>query len=276
MDIVYRKAELSAGEAFSIEKFWHPTIDSWNPLYKDILEPFDFHKYTCPRLPISMGAQSSDAMRQCPSVLRVPIKYANTDIRLPAEMAPIKPLLVKLLQYDKFINPFFEELFAHVTIDNSTVEPGTTHRFGGFHGDGLQGGKFKKKLVVEHSYVFVSNHPTLFSLQPFFVAHLNEDRHNIFKEFDRQVQSQSIYTGMDQHLYLIDPYVVHASPLIQKRTERTFFRLTITPTELLMPNNTVNPMFNGQKYPARIDVREFVSEPDVKIPYDLYGLRGNR
>ena len=272
MDIVYRKAELSDGEAFSIEKFWHPTIDSWNPLYKDIQEPFDFNKYTCPRLPISMGLQVPDAMQACPSVLRVPIKYANTDTRLPKELLPIKALLVRLLQYDKFINPHFEQFFAHVTIDNSTVEAGATHRFGGFHGDGLQGGKFKKKLIVEHSYIFVSNHPTLFAIQPFFVAHLNEDRYNIFMEFDRQVRPESIYSGMESHLYLIDPYMVHASPVITPSVNRTFFRLTITPTELLMPKNTVNPMFDGQEYPARIDVREFVSDPDLPVPYDFYGI----
>lgn len=276
MDIVYRKAELSAGEAFGVDKFWHPTIDSWNPLYKDILEPFDFHKYTCPRPPISMGVCDDEAIRECPSVLRVPIKYANSSIHLPAELTPIKPMLVRLLQYDRFINPFFDEFFVHLTIDNSVAEAGKTHRFGGFHGDGLQGGKFKNKLVVEHSYIFVSNHPTKFALQPFFVAHLNEDRHNIFKEFDKQVQPYSIYMGRDRHLYLIDPYVVHASPVIKERTDRTFFRLTITPTELLMPKNTVNPMFDGQEYPARIDVREFVSEPDMEVPYAFYGIEGQR
>jgi hypothetical protein len=273
MDIIYRKAELSSGEAFFVDEFWHPKIDSWNPLYKDILELFDFNKYTCPRLPISMGLHAPDAMQACPSVLRLPIKYAFTDIRLPKELLPLQALLVRLLQYDKFINPRFEEFFAHVTIDNSTVEAGVTHRFGGFHGDGLQGGKFKKKLIVEHSYIFVSNHPTLFAMQPFFVAHLNEDRYNIFKEFDRQVRSESIYSGMEGHIYLIDPYMVHASPVINNSVNRTFFRLTITPTELLMPKNTVNPMFDGQEYPARIDVREFVSDPDVPVPYDFYGIQ---
>lgn len=39
-----------------------------------------------------------------------------------------------------------------------------------------------------------------------------------------------------------------------------------------MPKNTINPMFDGQSYPARIDVREFVSEPDQNIPFDFYGL----
>ncbi len=274
MKIDYREATVTAGESFQIEKFWHPIIDAWSPLYRDILEPFNFHKYTCPRLPISMGALDAAQFKACPSVLRIPIKYGNsTDIRLPKELFSIKDTLIRILQYDYHINPYFEEFFAHITIDNSLVRAGGTQRFEGFHGDGLQGGKFKQKLVVEHSYIFVDKHPTEVSLQPFFVAHINEDRYNIFKEFDKQVDRKAIYHTRPCHLYLIDPYIVHASPVIHEVTSRTFFRLTMTPTELLMPKNTINPMFDGQNYPARIDVREFTADPDVPVPLDYYGLQ---
>lgn len=273
MKIDYRKTELTPGTYFSIQHFWHPTVDAWNPLYRDITEPFNFHKYTCPRLPVSLGGIDVTLLKQCPSVLRVPIKLGGTDeIRLPKELASIKEPLVRLLQYDYHINPNFTKFFAHLTIDNSVVKPNTTQRFGGFHGDGLQGGKFKQKLVVEHSYIFTDNHPTEVALQPFFVAHINEDRYNIFKEFDKQVKKDLIYHLRAGHVYLIDPYVVHASPTIKEETPRTFFRLTLTPSELLMPKNTVNPMLDGQQYDARVDVRDFVADTDVSIPFDFYGI----
>lgn len=273
MNIQYRNTALTAGETFPIERLWHPTVDAWNPLYQDITQPFNFHKYTCPRLPVSLGQLDVALLKQCPSVLRVPIKNGRgKEIRLPKELLPIKPILVRLLQYDYYINPNFQTFHAHITIDNSAVKPNTTQRFGGFHGDGLQGGKFKQKLVVEHSYIFVDKFPTEVALQPFFVAHLNEDRYNIFKEFDKQVKRDLIYHLRPSTVYLIDPYVVHASPVITEQTERTFFRLTLTPAELLMPKNTVNPMFEGQHYDDRIDVRDFVSEPDIAVPLDFYGL----
>lgn len=275
MNIEYREATLTSGMGFDIGEFWHPRIDGWNPMYRDILEPFDAYKYTCPRLPISLGPMDANRFRKCPSVLRVPIKRADSiEVRLPQELYPIADTLKRLMQYDRFINPNFAAFHAHVTIDNSRVAPGTTQRFPGFHGDGLQGGKFKKKLIVEHSYVFVDKLPTEFALQPFFVAHLNEDRYNIFKEFDRQLRRSSIYHGLPGHCYLIDPYVVHASPVITEAVDRTFFRLTLTPTELLMPRNTVNPMFPGQEYPERIDVRDFVANPDLDVPLEFYGLKG--
>lgn len=274
MDIEYREAQLTTGMGFDINEYWHPRIDAWSPLYRDILEPFCAHKYTCPRLPISMGPMSALSFRKCPSVLRVPIKRGGSiEVRLPQELYPIAGELKRLLQYDRFINPNFEAFHAHVTIDNSRVEPGNTQRFPGFHGDGLQGGKFKTKLIVEHSYVFVDRFPTEFAMQPFFVAHLNEDRYNVFKEFDRQLNNSSIYRGLPGHCYLIDPYMVHASPVITETcVHRTFFRLTLTPAELLMPRNTINPMFDGQGYEERIDVLDFVADPDINVPLDFYGI----
>lgn len=276
LNINYRQTRLSdQGSVFHVEKFWHPKIDDWNPLYRDILEPFDFHKFTTARPPIDMGLIPDNPFNKCPSVLRMPIKWGNSDeIRLPKELKPIKEELIRILQYDKWINPNFTKFFAHITIDNSSVEYNKTQRFPGFHGDGLQGGKFKVKQICEHSYIYVNRNPTIVAMQPFFVAHINDSRFNIFKEFDRQIKKNCLYTTRPEHLYLIDPYIVHASPpnMDPRQLQRTFFRLTLTPSELLMPKNTVNPMFDGQIYPARIDVREFVSDPDTSIPLDYYGF----
>lgn len=274
MNIAYRKTNLSkSGESFKIENFWHPKIDDWNPIYRDMLESFNYFKFTVPRPPISLGKVKENCFKKCPDVLRLPIKWGKSnEVKLPKELFPIKDEVIRLLQYDSFINPYFTDFFAHITIDNSLAEKGKTQRFPGFHGDGLQGGKFKNKLICEHSYIYVSNNPTEIALQPFFVAHLNENRVNIFKEFDRQVDTQKTYKTIAEHVYLIDPYVVHRSPVVLMNTQRTFFRLTLTPTELLMPKNTVNPMFDGQKYPERIDVRDFVSDPDSEIPYSFYGM----
>ncbi|PIN94874.1 hypothetical protein COU53_01820 [Candidatus Pacearchaeota archaeon CG10_big_fil_rev_8_21_14_0_10_30_48] len=276
--INYRKTMLSRdGETFEIGKFWHPIIDSWNPMYRDITEHFDFHKYTCPRPPISLGSIDELVFQDCSDVLRVPIKWGGSnEVRLPKELHSLKDELVRIMQYDRHINPFFTDFFAHITLDNSEVKKDKTQRYPGFHGDGLQGGKFPKKLICEHSYIYVNNNPTEVALHPFFVAHLNDSRYNIFKEFDKQVNRELLYQTIPGHLYLIDPYVVHASPIVKKTTKRTFFRLTLTPSELLMPKNTINPMFEGQEYPARIDVREFVADPDINIPLEYYGLKNRR
>lgn len=274
LGIVYGQVKLSPGRSFNVGRMWHPKIDAWSPVYSDMMKPFDLHKFTVPRLPINMGPLAIEKVRACPNVLRVPIKWGgSTEVRVPRELLPLEEELMRLLQYDYFVTgPRWRKFFCHLTVHNEWVDPGKTQRFPGFHGDGLQGGKFKRKLVCEHSYVATDPQPTIVAMQPFFVSHLNEDRDNVFLAFDQQVRRDSLYRLLGGHLYLIDPYVVHESPIISQRVFRTFFRLTTTPTELLMPKNTVNPMFGGQEYPARIEVREFTSRPDPVIPYRLYGL----
>ncbi len=276
LGIDYRASKLSeTGKEIAVPHLWHPTIDGWNPTYRDILEPFNFHKFTCPRPPISLGRFNVEAARRCPDVLRMIIKWSGDDsIRLPDELLPLEEELTRLLKYDRYVmGDCWKDFFVHVTIHNALVRAGEALRYPGFHADGLQGGKFKRKLVCEHSYIVTDPHPTVFALQPFFVAHINEDRYNIFKEFDRQVSERTpLYQALCGHAYLIDPYMVHVSPVVPEDCLRTFVRVTVTPTELHMPKNTRNPMFAGQAYPPRIDVREFVSDPDVTLPLDFYGL----
>lgn len=278
LGIFYEKTILTPGESFEIKHLWHPKIDAWSPVYRDMMEKFNFNYFTCPRLPINIGKFNMTKARQSPNVLRVPIKYDNsTEIRLPKELLPLKEELQRVLHYDYFVTgDIWKNMFCHITVHNAMVVPGQTQRYPGFHGDGLQGGKFKEKLICEHSYVVTDPEPTIISMQPYFVSHMNEDRDNIFIAFDQQVKKDSLYRMKPGNMYLIDPYIVHESPVITKEALRTFVRITTTPSELLMPKNTVNPMFEGQKYPERIEVREFVGEPDPEIPYDFYGITENK
>ncbi len=278
LGIVYRQTQLSSiGKCFKVNRFWHPKIDRWSPVYTDMMKPFDSNKYTVPRLPIHIGPFNIKLARECPNVLRVPIKWGwSTEVKLPKELLPLEEELSRLLHYDYFVTgEKWKQFFCHLTIDNGWVEKDQTHRYPGFHGDGLQGGKFKRKLVCEHSYVVTDPQATVVAMQPFFVSHLNEDKDNIFKAFDQQVKKESLLRLLPGAMYLIDPYVVHESPKITEKVFRTFVRLTTTPSELLMPKNTNNPMFQGQEYPARIEVREFTSDPHPKIPYQLYGLEND-
>lgn len=287
IDFEYRNTVLTCGEVFHIENFFHPKIDNWSPVYKDIKENFDINKFTSPRLPIRIGLFPTNLLSMVPDVLRVPLKIRGTNsIHLPNELLPLKDEIIKILQYDCFITGFEEwkSSFIHLTIDRimvdkNTVDKNTTHRFRGWHGDGFQGGKFKEKHTVEHSYVMTNGkNTTQVALKPFFVSHLNEDRDNIFIEFQNQMDGvkENIYSLMSGNLYLFDPYIVHQSPPLTHETNevRYFFRLTTAFTELDMPKNTINPMLPGQgnRYPDRIDIREFLSEPQTNIDYKFYGL----
>lgn len=275
-EIRYEQPKLNDTQAFSFpttdEPLWHPVVEPEHPSYRDMFEDFSLSKYAFPRYPIDLGKIDMKPLEQVPNVLRMLIKIKRGPLYVPNDFLPIKPLLEKIIGYEKWINKNFRDFFIHITVDHSEVEADQYHRFPGYHGDGLQGAKFKQKVCCEHSYIAVTAPPTEICLQPFFLKHLDEAKHNMFSEMDRQVRPDNVYQSLPNHLYLFDPYVVHRTPEIKTKTQRTFFRLTVTPEELLMPKNTVNPFFQGQDYPDRIDVRNVLTENDREIPYEMYGL----
>lgn len=273
-EIKYTQPVLSkeGGVSFTPEGLWTPVIDAENIAYYSLLKPFSTNQYLYPRPPIDMGLVDYDHIMPI-NVLRMPLKFPNTDYRIPKELASLERLIKRCAEYEAFINPNHKDYFCHITHDFSVVKKNMHHRFPGFHGDGIQGTKITPKVNAEHSYILTSNPPTEFCLQPFFLKHLDEAKHNYFLEFDKQAREDNIYRTLPNHLYLIDPYMVHRSPKIKTDIARLFIRITFAATELQHPKNTVNPLFVGQEYHKRIDIRSDLTRNEFEIPYHLYGLQ---
>lgn len=270
--IRYEAPLLSAqGTAFSPKGLWTPIIDYDNIAYNSMFKAFNVNQYLYPRPPIDMGIMD-ELPRSVPNVLRMPIKFPNSMYLIPNELSNLIPLIMKVSEYESFLNKQHDSCFAHITYDQSSVNKGEYHRYPGFHGDGIQGTKLTPKVNVEHSYIITTDPPTEYCLQPFFLKHLDEAKHNYFLEFDKQAREDNIYKSLNNHLYLIDPYMVHRTPKIEKATNRLFIRITYAFTELQHPKNTINPMFDNQKYHQRIDIRENLVRNEFDIPYQLYGL----
>lgn len=147
-----------------------------------------------------------------PNVLRMPLKFSNTSYVIPRQLEALEPVIRRVAEYEKYLcsdnSIDHDDTFCHITYDSSTVNAGEYHRFPGFHGDGIQGTKLTPKVFVEHSYILTSAPLTEFCLQPFFLKHLDEAKHNYFLEFDRQAKETNVYGSLPNHLYLIDPYIV--------------------------------------------------------------------
>ena len=168
------------------------------------------------------------------------------------------------------INKDHDKTFCHITYDKFYGQ--NYQRLPGFHGDGFQGSKFPTKVTAEHSYIIATNPPTEFCLQPFFLKHLDEAKHNFFLELDSQAQECNVYKSLSNHLYLIDPYMVHRTPFLADMIDRKFVRITYTFTELENPHNTINSMFDNQSYENRVDIRTTLCTNEFPVPYHLYGL----
>lgn len=256
---------------FTPKGLWTPIVDSDNIAYNSLFKPFNLNQYIYPRPPIDLGLIDDYSVSQV-NVLRMPLKFPGTNYRIPSALQSLEPLIRRVAEYEAFINKNHDECFCHVTHDLSNVNAGEYHRFPGFHGDGIQGTKLTPKVNVEHSYILTTSPPTEFCLQPFFMRHLDEAKHNFFLEFDKQAKECNLYGTLENHLYLIDPYMVHRSPKITKPTNRLFLRITYAFTELQHPKNTNNPLFGRQKYHERIDIRENLTRCEFPVPLHLYGL----
>lgn len=271
--IRYQQPELSPiGLRLEPERTFTPIINSKNILYKTLFEPFDKEYCLNPRLPIDMGCWKELLDLDVPNVLRLPLKNKAMPYHLPQEMGQLKDLLEFVANYEQGINPRYGETFCHITVDRSAVEQDSFHRFPGWHTDGYQGAKLTPKLLPEHSYIFVSEPGTEACLQPFFLQHLDDSKHNAFLEMDRQARADNVYRLLPNHLYLIDPYIVHRTPRMEKAVERLFIRITFVFAELDHPKNTVNPMLAPYQYLDRIDIRQNLKPVEFDVPYPLYGL----
>lgn len=282
-EIRYNRPMLSKEHSISYrpQGLWTPKIDEENIAYQSMFKPFSLNQYLYTRPPIDMGLLDED-MINCPvNVLRMPLKYPKSstfltdgsEYRIPYELSSLLPLIKRVAEYEAFINTNHNDMFCHITFDHSEVKANEYHRFPGFHGDGIQGTKLTPKINVEHSYIVTTNPATEFCLQPFFLKHLDESKHNYFFEFDKQAKKENILRSLPNHLYLIDPYMVHRTPKIKKNVARTFVRITYAHTELQHPKNTYNPLFEDmQGYEKRIDIRENLTRHEFGIPYHLYGF----
>lgn len=273
-NIQYDKAEISdAGEIVEIRDVWMPKAQAWSPVYSHLTSPFSFDHYTSPRLPVDLGAFDISMVERLPRVLRLTVKpVGDLNAYIPDELQELKPFLTQVLEYERMINDQFENCEVHVTTDYGLVKAQETQRFPGWHVDGLQGGKFKEKLLAEHSYVIATNNPTEFCLQPFFIKHYDEDITNYFKAFDQQAKDVNIYRGIPNHLYLMDAYMVHRTPTIREETHRGFIRITVANAPLPIEHNTLNPMLKQERPKFKLDIRDWLRAPDFGVNYDYYGL----
>lgn len=254
-----------------------PIVNPKHPFYREHHELFDLERYQYPRPPIDLGHSrlSLEALGlETVNVLRMPIKYPDTEFRLPVEIKPFWTLIERVAEYEAGFNERWAECFVHITVDRRRVKAETTHRYPGFHGDGVQGAKFSQKTYtpIEHSYILTSAPPTEFCLQPFFFQHLNDGRHNIFHEMEVQMRDSNIFGTLPWHLYLLDPYMVHRTPPIVEDVDRIFVRITFAYSELMNPHNTNNPLFKEQKYTERHDIRKFLTLYPAEVPWEMYGL----
>jgi hypothetical protein len=236
-----------------------PTKES--VFYYRLNKKFNILNYKQPAIPPFLGIEKiKDINKVNTRVLRLLIKKNNSyKLKLPKELEILFPIINKIFETEFNINPKFYNYACHLTFDNGNIGENGYQRYPGFHVDGFQNHDSLLEIHEnEHSYVWSDNQATLFALQPFFIEHLNFEVDDLHAELNRQVSNSNIYQGINNGIYLFDPYMVHSTPYFKNRKEkRNFIRITFEEIQLKDPVNSINLMFNKkiQKYIKRIDLR---------------------
>lgn len=140
--------------------------------------------------------------------------------------------------------------FVYVTVRHGIVNTVTDDLW---HVDGFS---MKTPHTPEHNYIWANNNPTEILDQK---VNLPEDfdpmRHNVHQYFQDVADESNTCTMRSEHIYAIDPYVIHRRPTIVPGTQRTFFRVSFIPVEIEDDTCMVNPLIPREKPYNQEDIR---------------------
>jgi hypothetical protein len=224
-----------------------PKVDtSTSPIYRDMLKPWDLSHMLDVHAPVRVGTLVDREAFSKPvvSVLNMPIKMPGTDYRVPEELGQFREMLQKIIDHEAEANPHLDEFYAYLTVDNSPVKKGNTHRRGGIHIDGVQGARYPVKLPPEHTYSASDKVGTVFYNQPFDLRKLDPNRHHVHAELERQAKPESRIATEDYGLYFWDSYSAHEAAVSDIDANRTFVRVEFSKKIYDGVGDTQSPMFD--------------------------------
>src|ERR1051326_1055939 len=97
-------------------------------LASDIAHLWDVSSFNKERWPYKVGdVEKSVLDSQKPNVLDMPIKLPGGDMRIPLS-DDVKKIVQQCFEFEKSINPRWEEYYCYLTINQGWVEPHTTQR----------------------------------------------------------------------------------------------------------------------------------------------------
>lgn len=253
--VEYIPAVFSTGESFDIPKYDRLKIDSLHPSYNDALSNFDLNRYRYPYLPLFLGIYNFDITNINVNCLRLLIHtpYSNK-IHLPYEILFTKDFILNQIVYHNQHYSINKKCFIYLTIRTSDGDYYyKTAKI--WHVDGFQGSRISRH-IPEQDIIWSNINPTEFLMQPFFINEIDCSKYDIADYFDRNANG-SVYSGVENGIYLITPYNIHRVTKKCNSEKRIFIRLTFSPIEIEDPTNTINPMIRTD-FPPRRDVRDFL------------------
>lgn len=215
---------------------------------EDVSLPFSPERFRMRRRPTDVGYVDIDAIGEHPCCLDMLVKLPGGDVVLPEPYASdpgIASFLAQALSAEDDLLPGWREHYhLYLTYDRRQVEPGRSHRNGGWHFDGMQGARFPIKIPVCHQYVVSTHLPTEYTDVPTDAMGLDENRHNWFLALGAQVPEDfDPIKAVPGQINLMTAYQLHRSPVAEPHEAgwRTFIRLDVSLKQQDRMGNSLNP-----------------------------------
>ena len=221
-----------------------------SPVYQRAERVFHQSGYMYPAPPLFLGVRDIVIPDETIYVLRLLIKEPGSNFMLPKKLQFLSDEIKYCSAYQKLYFPEFDNRFLYLTVRPGPV---MSSRDDELHVDGFQGVSVPRH-IPEQNYLWTSNTPTLYSMQPYFVENLDPGKHNIHTHFQGVTNTSMLMSGVEKGVYVIDPYHVHVRPKVLEGMHRSMFRLCFSPVEIRDDTNTFNKFLPRGPY-NREDIR---------------------
>ncbi len=221
-----------------------------SPVYNRANQVFSQAGFMYPAPPLFLGLRDITFPEESIYVLRLLIKAPGSNFMLPRKLEFLEQDMKNCAAYQMAHFPNFEQRFVYLTVRSGPI---MSSRDDELHVDGFQGISVPRH-IPEQNYLWCSGDPTLYSMQPYFVEHLDPGLHNIHTYFEAVTNKAMLMKALEKGLYIIDPYHVHARPSLAPGTRRSMFRLCFSPVEICDDTCFVNPYLLRGPY-GRADIR---------------------
>lgn len=243
------RAAYLSGEGFEIV----PNLNGYrkkiqdSPIYRTMMLPWDLKRMNEIYKPLELGKlqDQSAFVQKSPSVLNMPIKMPGSAVRVPIELAQFREFLQLVFDHEVKTNPLWNEFFVYLTVDQSPVAAGNTHRQPGIHIDGVQGVRYPVKLPPEHTYSASNTLGTIFYPQKYNLEHVDPARDHVHNAIWDQTDFTNRLITKDFVVYFWSSYSPH-EPQVTKIAldSRTFVRVEFSMKIYGSHGDTQNPLFN--------------------------------
>ena len=190
--------------------------------------------------------------------LYLPVVIKSSGIRLPPNVLGCHNIIEQALILAP--RPY---RYAYLSARKGWASPDNPLNRPGWHCDGFG--------TDDMNYVWWSGPGTRFAVQEF--SYVSADHLVSQKQFEEQIDDQKIIHPPERHLYALDPYVVHATPLIKgPGCMRQFVKISLSDHRYNLENNSHNYLLDYD-WPlhSRDEIRNDTHRAQIDYVYE--GMR---